>query len=107
MIPNEAEQEAYWGPQYTPKGVIAVCVTDCDHRKCQQTELFPKDFEDGLGEMEVNGVAVTRFTQADDCHFLKHSSGHIWKPDSQGRFTIRARALEEGWFVQLSSIILW
>jgi hypothetical protein len=112
VVPNDAEALAYLprrgGQQHQLKGIILVCMTACNSRKCDPSQLFPDDVnEHGRGEMEVNGVPVQSLTPADACHFLKHANGHIWQPNAQGRFQVRVRVIEPNWFMLLSSIIVW
>jgi hypothetical protein len=89
-LPNNAEVKAY-GTSEPLRGVIAVCLADCNWGKCAAEDIKSPGINAGMAEMEVNGVKVARLTAFDRCYFLKHIGGHVWKPNSDGRFQIRAK----------------
>jgi hypothetical protein len=78
-LPTDAEVKAY-GTGAPLRGIITVC--------------FRHDGQFGLGPgvLEVNGMMVTNYTkQRKTCHFLRNAKGHIFEPNSDGRFEIRAK----------------
>jgi hypothetical protein len=105
-LPNDAEMKAY-GTGAPLRGIIAICFTDCNWGKCPKGNLIGEDIELGTGEMEVNGIKVSNFTQFNKCRFLKNEGGHIWKPNSDGRFSIRAKANEEKSYIRFSNFVIW
>jgi hypothetical protein len=105
-LPNNAEIKAY-GIGESLSGVIAICFASCDWGKCDKGNIRRDEFHEGMAEMEVNGVKVANLTKFDDCEFLKHSDGHVWKPNSDGRFQIRAKVNTEKSFLRFSSIVIW
>jgi hypothetical protein len=52
-------------------------------------------------------VAVTDLTAWGGCEFLRHGEGHRFPLDAEGRFTIRARVLEDSKYFRFSSFIVW
>ena len=110
VFPNEAEKKTYLPSEYKLRGIIAICMKTCEVRRCTNDELSfkEKDFiASGLAEMQVNGEPVTSLTAADDCQFLKHSKGSIWKASQEGQFEVRVRVLEPNSYALLSSIVVW
>jgi hypothetical protein len=89
-LPNNAEMKAY-GTGEPLRGVIAVCFVSCDWGNCPGGNIRRDEINEGMAEVEVNGVKVANFTKFDDCEFLKHEGGHVWKPNSDGRFQICAK----------------
>jgi len=106
VLPNDAELKEY-GTGEPFRGIIATCLLACGWRKCPEGNLLEADIEAGLGEVEVNGMKVSNFTRFGSCGFLKHHHGHIWTPNSDGRYEIRARAVQDASFLRFSSFILW
>ena len=105
-LPNNAEIKAY-GSGESLRGVIVVCFAGCDWGKCPGGNIRREEIHQGMAEMEVNGVKVADLTKFDDCDFLKHSDGHVWKPNSDGRFQIRAKVNEENGYLRFSAIVIW
>jgi hypothetical protein len=105
-LPNNAEIKAY-GTSEPLRGVIAVCFAYCKRRQCGAENLESPQIHAGMAEMEVNGVKVTSLTEFSDCSFLKHVDGHVWKPNSDGRFQIRAKVNAKKSHVRFSSIVIW
>jgi hypothetical protein len=103
-LPNNAEVKAY-GTSEPLRGVIAVCFAICNWGKCPAGDIQSQQFY--MVEMEVNGVKVASLTEFDRCSFLKHSDGHVWKPNSDGRFEIRAKVNKVKSYMRLSSIVIW
>jgi hypothetical protein len=105
-LPNNAEVKAY-GTSEPLRGVIAVCFAACDWGKCAAENIQSPGIAAGMAEMEVNGVKVATLTAFDRCHFLKHIGGHVWKPNSDGRFQIRAKVNTEKSHLRFSSFVIW
>jgi hypothetical protein len=105
-LPNDAEMKAY-GTGEPLRGVIAVCFVGCDWGNCPGGNIRRDEINEGLAEMEVNGVKVSNLTKFDDCEFLKHEGGHVWKPNSDGRFKIRAKVNAIHSYIRISSIVVW
>jgi hypothetical protein len=105
-LPNDAEMKAY-GTGAPLRGIITVCFTSCNWGKCPKGNLIAEDFMLGTADMEVNGIKVSSFTPLNKCKFLRHTRGHIWKPNSNGRFEIRARANEEKAYIRFSTFTIW
>jgi hypothetical protein len=106
-LPNNAEIKAY-GTSKPLRGVIAVCFAYCKvKKKCNAEDIQSTHIHAGIAEMEVNGIEVKALTEFDSCSFLKHVDGHVWKPNSEGRFQIRAKVNAENSFIRLSSIVIW
>jgi hypothetical protein len=105
-LPNDAEVKAY-GTDKQLRGWIAICWKGCDWGKCEKGTIRQEEFLEGKGEMMVNGVPVTNLTKFDGCGLLKHEGGHAWKPNSDGRFEIKAIVHGDGSFMQFSSFVLW
>jgi hypothetical protein len=103
-LPNNAEIKAY-GTSEPLRGVIAVCFALCNWGKCPADDIQNNQFD--MAEMQVNGVNVTTLTGFDRCSFLKHVDGHVWKPNSDGRFQIRAKVNKVKGFIRFSSIVIW
>jgi hypothetical protein len=105
-LPNDAEMKAY-GTGEPLRGVLAVCFVECSWGKCPKGNLITEDFKLGTAEMEVNGIKVSGFSKLGKCAFLRHDEGHIWKPNSNGRFDFRARALESKSYIRFSTFAIW
>jgi hypothetical protein len=106
-LPNNAEVKAY-GTSEPLRGVIAVCFAGCNWGKCAAENIkSPGMIAEGMVEMEVNGVKAASLTDFGGCYFLKHIGGHVWKPNSDGRFQIRTKVHKEKSFVRFSSIVIW
>jgi hypothetical protein len=106
-LPNKAEVKAY-GTSEPLRGVIAVCFAGCNWGKCAAENIkSPGMIAEGMVEMEVNGVKAASLTDFGGCYFLKHIGGHVWKPNSDGRFQIRTKVHKEKSFVRFSSIVIW
>jgi hypothetical protein len=105
-LPNDAEMKAY-DTGAPLRGIVAICFTDCNWGKCPKGNLIGEDIELGTGEMEVNGIKVSNFTTFSKCRFLRNEGGHIWKPNSDGRFEIRAKANEEKSYIRFSTFVFW
>jgi hypothetical protein len=107
-LPNNAEIKAY-GTSEPLRGVIAVCFASCKRgdQQCGAEYIKSEGINAGTAEMEVNGVKVASLTAFSSCHFLKHIGGHAWKPNSDGRFQIRAKVNTEKSHIRLSSIVIW
>jgi hypothetical protein len=105
-LPNDAEMKAY-GTGAPFHGILAVCFTACDWGKCPKGNLIGRDLELGTWDLEVNGLKVSSFTPFSKCEFLKNEGGHIWKPNSDGRFTFRAKANETHSYVRFSTFVIW
>jgi hypothetical protein len=105
-IPNNAESKAYRTSEPL-RGVIAVCFAYCKQGQCGAENLQSPGIHAGMAEMEVNGVKVTTLTEFDKCSFLRHVDGHVWKPNSDGRFQIRAKVNTEKSHIRFSSIVIW
>jgi hypothetical protein len=105
-LPNDAEMKAYGtgAPFY---GILAVCFTGCDWGKCPVGNLISEDIWLGAGSMEVNGIEVSGFTPFNKCRFLQNKGGHIWKPNSDGRFTFRAKANQAKSYIRFSTFVIW
>jgi hypothetical protein len=84
--------------------VIAICFAICG--KCEG-EIQNNDFHAGMAEMEVNGVKVAALTPFNACSFLRNVDGHVWKPNSDGRFEIRAKVNKVKSYIRFSSIVIW
>jgi hypothetical protein len=105
-LPNDAEMKAY-GTGAPFRGIISICFTDCNWGKCPKGNLIGEDIELGTGEMEVNGIKVSNFTKYDKCRFLMNEGGHLWKPNSDGRFAIRAKANKANSYIRFSTFVIW
>jgi hypothetical protein len=105
-LPNDAEMKTY-GTGAPLRGIISICFTGCSWGKCPKGNLIGEDIELGKGEMEVNGIKVSNFTKFNDCRFLRNEGGHIWKPNSDGRFAIRAKANDEKSYIRFSTFVIW
>jgi hypothetical protein len=105
-LPNNAEIKAY-GTGESLRGVIAVCFVGCAWGHCPGGNIRREEIDEGLAEMEVNGVKVANLTKVDDCDLLKHSDGHVWKPNSDGKFQIRAKVNKEKMYIRFSTIVIW
>jgi hypothetical protein len=105
-LPNDAEMKAY-DTGAPLRGIVAICFTDCSWGKCPKGNLIGEDMELGTGEMEVNGIKVSNFTTFSKCRLLRNEGGHIWKPNSAGRFEIRAKANEEKSYIRFSTFVIW
>jgi hypothetical protein len=105
-LPNDAEMKAY-GTGAPLHGILAVCFSGCDWGKCPKGNLLGEDIELGMGSMEVNGIRVSSFTEFNKCKFLRNEGGHIWKPNSDGRFTFRAKANEAKSYIRFSTFAIW
>jgi hypothetical protein len=105
-LPNNAEVKAY-GPTETLKGVVGVCFAGCDWGKCPEGNVEMAEIQAGDAEMEVNGVKVSSLTDFQGCYFLKHAGGHIFKPNSDGRFQVRAKVNKDKYYVRFSAIVVW
>lgn len=106
-LPNDAELKAY-GTDKPLHGFIVVCFAACDWGKCPKGNLLRDQFHEGKVTVEVNGVAVANMTAIDqECELLKNDNGHMWKPNSKGRFQIRSKVNEEKSFVRFSSFVVW
>ena len=65
-----------------------------------------------MAQIDVNQEPVVNLTKADDDtyderNFLKNKDGHRWKPNQDGRFEIRARAMDPDTFIRFSAFIVW
>jgi hypothetical protein len=105
-LPNNAEIKAYASGEEL-RGVIAVCFVNCAWGNCPTGNIRRDEIHEGMAEMEVNGVKVANLTKFDDCDFLKHTDGHVWKPNSDGRFQIRAKVNKEKSYLRFSTIVIW
>jgi hypothetical protein len=105
-LPNNAEIKAY-GSGESLRGVIAVCFVNCAWGKCPGGNIRREEIDQGMAEMEVNGVKVANLTKFDDCDLLKHSDGHVWMPNSDGRFQVRAKVNKENGYLRFSAIVIW
>jgi hypothetical protein len=107
ILPNNAEIKAY-GTSEPLRGVIAVCFASCKvGNKCAAEDIQSTHIDAGMAEMEVNGIKVKALTRFNQCSFLKNVDGHVWKPNSEGRFQIRAKVNTEESHIRLSSIVIW
>jgi hypothetical protein len=108
-LPNNAEVKAYGvGVSEPLRGVIAVCFAYCRRDQCGVSNLRRNETQAGMAEMEVNGLKVTTLTEfSEDCSFLRNVDGHVWKPNSGGRFQIRAKVNTEKSHVRFSSFVIW
>lgn len=106
-LPNESEKKAYdTGRSLT--GYVVVCFTTCNWGKCPKGNFIGPDFEQGKAEMEVNGVKATSYTKImQNCNFVGNAEGHVWKPNEDGKFQIRAKTNEEGSYLRFSSIAVF
>jgi hypothetical protein len=104
-LPNDAEVKAYGSASEPLRGVVAVCFAGGASQK--ENIDSPYLFGAAVAEMEVNGVKVTTLTAFQGCYFLKHTGGHVWKPNSDGRFQIRAKVKWATYFIRFSSIVIW
>jgi hypothetical protein len=105
-LPNDAEMKAY-GTGAPLRGILAVCFTDCNWGKCPKGNLIGEDLELGTWDLEVNGLKVSNFTTFSKCKFLKNEGGHIWKSNSDGRFTFRAKANATNSYIRFSTFVIW
>jgi hypothetical protein len=113
-LPNDREVEAY-SPTTPPKfhGYVAICFAFCDWDHCKPHDSHAEAMSassnstSSVGEMQVNGVAVTNLTTWEGCEFLRNLQGHRWLPDNNGKFTIRARITETDAYFRFSSFIIW
>jgi hypothetical protein len=105
-LPNNAEIKAY-GTSEPLRGVIAVCFAYCKRNQCGAENIESPGFHAGMAEMEVNGVKVVSLTEFTGCYFLRHVDGHVWKPNSDGRFQIRAKVNTKMSHIRFSSIVIW
>jgi len=105
-LPNDAELKAY-GTGNPLSGVIVVCFSVCNWGKCPKGNILGENILEGKAAMEVNGRNVTGLTKLGSCDFLKHEEGHIWEPNSNGRFQIRAKVHEDKSFLRISSFVVW
>jgi hypothetical protein len=96
-LPNDAEMKAY-GTGAPLHGIVAICFRDGG------------GMDLGMMEMEVNGIQVSFLTRIrKTCMFLKNEGGHIWKPNSDGRFEIRAKGKVNATKsdVRFSNFVIW
>jgi hypothetical protein len=106
-LPNKAEFQAY-GTGEPLRGVIAVCFSTCDWGHCPKGNLLRDDIVEGKAELLVNGIRATNLTKFDnECNFLRHNDGHVWKLNEDGLFHLRVKVNEEKSFVRFSSIVVW
>jgi hypothetical protein len=105
-LPNNAEIKAY-GTSEPLHGVIAACFAYCKGAKCAAEDIQNTHIHAGMAEIEVNGVKITTLMAFDRCSFLRHVDGYVWKPNSDGRFQIRAKVNKEKRHVRFSSIVIW
>jgi hypothetical protein len=76
------------------RGIIAICIRDGG-----VVDL-------SMVAMEVNGVRVSSLTNIlRPCMFLRNQGGHIFEPNSDGRFHIRAYS--KAAYVRFSSFVIW
>jgi hypothetical protein len=100
-LPNDAEMKAY-GTGAPLRGIISICFRDSGDL----------DLSNGQGEMKVNGINVTGFTSdkhTRKCKLLRNEKGHIFEPNSDGRFVIRAKENREKStkYSAFSTFVLW
>jgi hypothetical protein len=107
VVPNDKEMEVYVPPGYTLKGIIMICFAVCNWGKCPAGNLLAPDLELDKGEMLINNIP-TKMTGIDaTCGWARHADGHIFAPNSEGRFNISARAIDTNSYFRISSIIVW
>jgi hypothetical protein len=90
-LPNDAEMKAY-GTGTPLRGIVALCIRNGGTVDLSQME------------MEINGMRVSSLTYLyKPCMFLRNRGGHIWEPNSDGRFEIRANGAN----VRISNFVIW
>lgn len=127
-LPNEAEKKHYTEfDAAKSKGIVLACLSKCDWGNCKEGDFSswfgwerPKPKKDqaplteaevkkfGTLEMTINGVPVTEKSNMHSCFALKHKDGHVWKPNANGQYEIKARLSESEKYAYLkfSSFIL-
>ena len=109
ILPNDTEVNEYGNGQPL-RGLIAMCLPLCSWGQCPKGSLDRKALDEGKIEFEINGLAVSKLHEFEECEILRHSDGYQWQPNSDGRFDIRARVnqtAEPGSYLRVSSLILW
>ncbi len=104
-IPNDAEVKAYRYTSTNVKGIIMVCFTGCDWGRCPAGSINANEINEGKGELELNGVPVKSLDKFDTCSLLRGGDGLTWKPNSEGRYVLRARAGPNS-FIRISSVVI-
>lgn len=127
-LPNDSEKQFYTEfDTNNQKGWILACLSRCDWGKCAEGDLQPyfgyrrpKARKDkpapteaeikamGTIEMEINGQKVTEASNMHSCYALKNSKGHVWQPNSNGQYEIRAKITnaEKYAYLRFSSFVV-
>jgi hypothetical protein len=113
VFPNDAEQREYGNgqpPSSSSHGTVAYCFSVCPWGQCP-TGVIPRTaWEDGILELQVNGIPVTEVVKFQECDILKHAHGYEFPTTPEGRFEIRARitdAATDGAYARFSSFLAW
>ncbi len=105
-LPNDSEAKAYRYDSTKMQGVIMVCPGTCDWGNCAEGDLKTNDVVEGKASFQVNGEPVKSFIVYGNCYFLKGEGGLKWKPNSEGKFILKARVNAEKAYLRMSSVIL-
>ena len=113
VLPNPSEEAYYADYNKQPiKGYISICLASCGW-SCPKDVLSWADLRmGGRFSMAVNGMTVQNYTnfgglKKNSCAFLKHSKGHKWKANDDGRFEISAKSLNDTDYARISSFVIW
>jgi hypothetical protein len=107
-LPNDSEISYFGIDPSQLQGIVIVCPTLCHPWRCDTNELY-EDFSKQNVKIEVNKAPVLDLSPIDSCYFLKGTRGHYWKPNNEGRYTVRVRVDDEEHkyrYARLSSIII-
>ena len=109
-IPNDAELREYGRESSRPTGIVLVCFMACPFGKCPPGDTRLSAVTDGKLRFEVNGQAVTGYTQMSDCAALRGENGAIFPPNSDGKYEIKTLVEpgpnDEFAFATITSIIV-
>ena len=109
LLPNPTEISEY-SIDKPLEGYVAICLAVCGWG-CPKDTISWKELEEGHMEylvLSVNGESVKGYDKfGDDCAFLKHSGGHKFSPNEDGKFEIMAKSTAEGKYARISAVILW
>jgi len=105
-IPNDSEVREY-GTDQPIKGLISLCDLACSWGKCPAGTILG-GVNDKMVNIMVNGQPATSTVAIQkNCYLLRNSGGFLFKPDENGRFTIRIRVNPVGHYVRYSSFAVW
>jgi len=109
LLPNPSEVAEYGIQPKELQGYITMCTALCGWG-CPKDTVSLKRMINGTGEFElsVNGVQVVNYTKfGEDCVFMRHSGGHKFAPNSDGKFEISAKTADPKMYARISAFVIW